>query len=62
MNGVDVTHVTRNYTSKEWDKLRYAHVSFYQRRKFLSGRSERGERGGRNGNCGGNRAVSRWLV
>jgi hypothetical protein len=57
MNGVDVTDVTRNYTSDEWDKLKQVggHTYVYQRREFLSGRSGRGERGGRSGNRGGGR-------
>jgi hypothetical protein len=56
MNGVDVTDVTRNYTSDEWDKLRQVggHTYVYQRREFLSGRTGRGDRG-----RGGNRASGR---
>jgi hypothetical protein len=51
MNGVDVSDVTRNYTSDEWDKLRQVGGQHYvyQRREFLNGRTGRGERG----NCGG---------
>lgn len=58
MNGVDVTDVTRNFTSDEWDKLRAVggHTYVYQRRDFLSGNSGRGgrdNRGGRGGGRGG---------
>lgn len=56
MNGVDVSDVTRNYTSEEWDKLRQVGGQHYvyQRREFLNGRTGRGERGGRGGsNRGG---------
>ena len=44
MNGVDVTDVTRNFTSDDWDKLRACggHTYVYQRRDFLNG-----------GGCGG---------
>ena len=39
MNGVDVTDVSRNYTSEEWEKLKQVggHTYVYQRRDFLSG-------------------------
>ena len=39
MNGVDVTDITRNFTSDEWDKLRAVggHTYVYQRRDFISG-------------------------
>jgi hypothetical protein len=39
INGVDVTDVTRNFTSDEWDKLRAVggHTYVYQRRDFISG-------------------------
>jgi hypothetical protein len=54
MNGVDVTDVSRNYTSEEWEKLKQVggHTYVYQRRDFLSGRSApmevaRGRDGGR---------------
>ena len=51
MNGVDVTDVTRSFTSDDWDKLRACggHTYVYQRRDFLSGRGGRGGRdhGGR---------------
>lgn len=55
MNGVDVTDVSRNYTSEEWDKLRQVggHTYVYQRRDFLNGRTGRGERGGRGANRNG---------
>jgi hypothetical protein len=45
MNGVDVTDVTRNFTSDDWDRLRACggHTYVYQRRDFLNG----GGRGGR---------------
>jgi hypothetical protein len=58
MNGVDVTDVTRNFTSDDWDKLRACggHTYVYQRREFLNGtggrgggRDNRGGRGGRGG-------------
>lgn len=54
MNGVDVTDVSRNFTSDEWDKLRACggHTYVNQRRDFLSGRS-RGDRGGGRGRGGG---------
>ena len=57
MNGIDVTDVTRNFTSDEWDKLRACggHTYVYQRRDFLSGRGSRGgreDRGGRGGRGG----------
>jgi hypothetical protein len=52
MIGVDVTDVTHNFSSDEWDKLRACggHTYEYQRRDFLSGRGSRGgsdDRGGR---------------
>lgn len=49
MNGVDVTDVSRNYTSEEWEKLKQVggHTYVYQRRDFLSGRGGRDGRGGR---------------
>ena len=58
MNGVDVTDVTRNFTSEDWDKHRACggHTYVYQRRDFLNGRGGRGDaRGGRGsrGGCGG---------
>ncbi len=39
MNGVDVTDVTRNFTSDDWDKLRACggHTYVYQRHEFLNG-------------------------
>jgi hypothetical protein len=49
MNGLDVTDVTRNYTSDEWDKLRQVATHMF------SGRSGRGKRGGRGGNRDGGR-------
>jgi hypothetical protein len=54
MNGVDVTDVSRNYTSEEWEKLKQVggHTYVYQRRDFLSGRGGRGGRGGRDGGGG----------
>jgi hypothetical protein len=56
MNGVDVTDVTRNYTSDEWDKLRQVggHTFVYQRQEFLSGRTGQGNQG-----RGGNRTSGR---
>ena len=53
MNGVDVTDVTRNFTSDEWDKLRAVggHTYVYQRRDFLSGNNS--GRGGRGDGRGG---------
>ena len=50
MNGVDVTDVSRNFTSDEWDKLRACggHTYVAQRREYVSGRH-----GGRNDNRGG---------
>ena len=62
MNGIDVTDVTRSFTSDEWDKLRSCggHAYVYQRREYLSGRGGRegraGGRGGRGGRGGGRRA------
>ena len=56
MNGIDVTDVTRNFTSKDWDKLCTCggHSYVYQHREYTSGRgncndccSGRGGRGGR---------------
>ncbi len=43
-NGVDVTDVTRNFTSDDWDKLRACggHTYVYQRRDFLTGREGHG--------------------
>ena len=55
MNGVDVTDVTRNYTSDEWEKLKVCggHTYVYQRRDFLNGRMHGREgRAGRNGRGG----------
>ena len=53
MNGVDVTDVTRNFTSEDWDKLRACggHTYVYQRRDFLQGNGRGGcdNRGGRGG-------------
>jgi hypothetical protein len=61
MNGVDVTDVTRNFTSDDWDKLRACggHTYVYQRRDFLNGggRGGRDNRGGRGG--GGGRHAGR---
>jgi hypothetical protein len=56
MNGVDVTDVTRSFTSDDWDKLRSCggHSYVYQRREYLSERGGRvGNRGGRGGRGGG---------
>ena len=56
MNGVDVTDVSRNFTSEEWDKLKACggHTYVYQRRDFLNGRTAgRDGRGGRGRNGGG---------
>jgi len=71
MNGVDVTDVTRNFTTDDWDKLRACggHTYVYQRRDYLSGRGSRGgpdNRGGRGrggrgqvtGRHGGNKAIA----
>ena len=54
MNGVDVTDVSRNYSSEEWEKLKQfgGHTYVYQRRDFLSGRGGRDGRGGRGGRGG----------
>jgi hypothetical protein len=54
MNGIDVTDVTRNFTSDEWEKLKLVggHTYVYQRRDFLSGRGGRDGRGGRGGRGG----------
>ena len=54
MNGVDVTDVTQNFTSEQWDKLRACggHAYVYQRREFLSGNSGRGGRDYRGGRGG----------
>lgn len=55
INGVDVTDVTRNFSSDEWDKLQAVggHMYVYQRRDFLSGnnssRSGHGAHGARGG-------------
>ena len=51
MNGVDVTDISRNFTSDEWDKLRACggHAYVTQRREYLSG----GRHGGRSDNRGG---------
>jgi hypothetical protein len=40
MNGVDVTDISRNFTSDKWDKLRACggHTYVAQRREYLSGR------------------------
>ena len=62
MNGINVTDVTRSFTSDEWDKLRSCggHAYVYQRREYLSGRGGRegraGGRGGRGGRGGGHTA------
>ncbi|KAI2509730.1 hypothetical protein MHU86_4712 [Fragilaria crotonensis] len=52
MNGVDVTDISRNFTSDEWEKLRACggHTYVTQRREYLSGRY-----GGRNDNRSGGR-------
>jgi hypothetical protein len=55
MNGVNVTDVTRNFTSDEWEKLKACkgHTYVYQRRDFLNGRTNGREgRGGQNGSGG----------
>ena len=58
MNGLDVTDISRNFTSDEWEKLRACrgHTYVTQRRKYASGRHQGGgrgdNRGGRN-NRGG---------
>ena len=58
MNGVDVTDVTRNFTTDDWDKLRACggHTYVYQRREFLNGTGGQGgsrdNRGGRSGRGG----------
>ena len=51
LNGVDVTDISRNFTSDEWDKLRACggHAYVTQRREYLSG----GRHGGRSDNRGG---------
>ena len=53
MNGVDVTDVTRNFTSEDWDKHPTCggHTYVYQRRDFLQGNGRGGcdNRGGRGG-------------
>ncbi len=56
MNGVDVTDISRNFTSDEWEKLRACggHTYVAQRREYFSmrngGRGDaRGGRGGRSG-------------
>lgn len=53
MNGVDVTDISRNFTSDEWEKLRACggHTYVAQRREYLSGRH--GGRGDRSGARGG---------
>ncbi len=58
MNGVDVTDISQNFTSDEWDKLRACggHTYVTQRREYVNGRhggrsdnrGGRGNRGGRN--------------
>ena len=59
MNGVDVTDVSRNFTSDEWEKLKHVggHTYVSQRREFLSGggRGQRDGRGGRGGTGRGGR-------
>ena len=50
MNGtIDVTDMSRNFTSDEWEKLKLVggHTYIYQRRDFLSGRGNRDGRGRR---------------
>jgi hypothetical protein len=51
MNVVDVTDVTCNYTSDEWDKLRQVggHTYIYLCQEILSGRTGQGNQG-RSGN------------
>lgn len=55
MNGVDVTDVSRSFTSDEWDKLRVVggHTYVYQRREYLSGRGGRDGRSGQRGRAAG---------
>jgi hypothetical protein len=50
MNGIDVTDVSRSFTTDEWEKLKTVggHAYVYQRREYLSGRGRDG-RGGRSG-------------
>jgi hypothetical protein len=57
MNNIDVTDVSRNFTSDEWEKLKQVggHTYVYQRREFLSGRGNRDARGGRGGSGRGGR-------
>ena len=54
MNGVDVTDISRNFTSAEWEKLKAVggHTYIYQRREYLSGRGS-GRSDGRGGGRGG---------
>jgi hypothetical protein len=56
MNGVDVTDISRNFTSDEWEKLRACggHTYVAQRREYLSGRN--GGRGDARGGRGGGRS------
>jgi hypothetical protein len=71
MNGVDVTDVSRNFTSDEWEKLKLVggHTYVYQRRDFLNGRGGgrdgrggRGVRGVREGSTGRYQAAGRGAV
>jgi hypothetical protein len=52
MNGVDVTDISRNFTSDEWEKLCACggHTYVTQRHKCIIGRHHGGSRGD---NCGG---------
>ena len=52
--GVDVTDMTRKFTSDDWDKFcaYVGHTIVYQRRNFLSGRGSRGGRDNRGGHGG----------
>jgi hypothetical protein len=56
MNGVDVTDISRNFTSDEWEKLKLVggHTYIYLRRKYLSGLGGRGGCGGHGGSGRGN--------
>ena len=60
MNGIDVTDVTRSFTSDEWDKLRSCggQAYVYQRREYLSGRGGHESRAGGRGGRGGGRTAN----
>ena len=60
MNGVDVSDVTRNFTSEEWNALKAGGALTYinRQRALLSGRGGGGRGGGRGRGNNGGRNVS----